>query len=132
MLCLFLEQTCSAYLRKVQKPITKLELQPLSLAAPVAPPEAAPPRVLAAVREDAAALFALLTGSRLNALLVCVPLGCLSQALGWSPLLRFTLVRAGTPRVRVAVGVEVGLGAWSASKSGSGSGPDATLKLIGV
>ncbi len=72
----------------------------MSVTAPVALPAAIPAGALATVRGDAAALFALLTGSRLNALLVCVPLGCLSQVLGWSPLLRFALVRAFTPGQR--------------------------------
>ena len=89
----------------------KLELLPLlNGAPPVSPAAAAPDGVLATVKGDAAALFALLTGSRLNALLVCVPLGCLSQYLGWSPMLRFGLVRAADLLVvRAIVRVRTGV-----------------------
>ena len=90
----------------------------MSAAAPIALPLAIPAGALATVREDTAALFALLTGSRLNALLVCVPLGCLSQYLVWSPLLRFTLVRAGILTVMAQVKIAVELGVKSGSRQG--------------
>ena len=83
--------------RAVEAAGAKTELQPLSIVAPAIGDAAAPQDALATARADAAAMGAMLASNRLNALLICVPLGIASEVLRWTPLIRFILVGRPNP-----------------------------------
>ncbi len=111
------------------------ELQPLSVSAPsavvaTAPP---PPDWHAMARADCAALGGMLTGSRLNILLACVPLGVASELLRWPPLLRFCLVGASLPKPRPhCIPILTGMSMVTCSRDGGIAEPWRCLVIAAV